>query len=138
MRIYIKNIRPEGTEINEKFSAEKLELAEVDGVEIKEPLEVFGTVEKSGETVIVRLKTSGKFSFACSRCLEPVDKVLEKEVFLDYAIDRTMLFIDIADDIRQEVMLNFPEKVLCRKDCRGICPDCGANLNAEKCRCRKK
>jgi len=34
--------------------------------------------------------------------------------------------------------LSIPMKLLCREDCQGICPGCGANLNQEACRCGEK
>jgi uncharacterized protein len=33
------------------------------------------------------------------------------------------------------VLLALPLKVICQSDCRGLCPNCGANLNHEECRC---
>jgi hypothetical protein len=37
--------------------------------------------------------------------------------------------------LREQVLLALPMKVICRSDCRGLCPNCGANLNHEECRC---
>jgi uncharacterized protein len=41
----------------------------------------------------------------------------------------------LADVLREQVLLALPMKVICRSDCRGLCPNCGANLNHEECRC---
>src|SRR6266851_4591997 len=41
----------------------------------------------------------------------------------------------LADVLREQVLLALPMKVICRGDCRGLCPNCGANLNHEECRC---
>jgi uncharacterized protein len=41
----------------------------------------------------------------------------------------------LADVLREQVLLALPMKVICRSDCRGLCPSCGANLNHEECRC---
>jgi len=35
-------------------------------------------------------------------------------------------------------LLNFPMRIICKDDCKGMCPDCGADLNLERCRCTKK
>jgi uncharacterized protein len=46
-----------------------------------------------------------------------------------------LTFIDISDDVRQTAVLTIPLKVLCRDDCRGLCPKCGMNLNEQQCDC---
>src|SRR6266404_3874944 len=35
----------------------------------------------------------------------------------------------------EQLLLALPLKVICQSDCRGLCPNCGANLNHEDCRC---
>ena len=37
--------------------------------------------------------------------------------------------LDVTDWAREAVALQFPTQVLCREDCRGLCPQCGVNLN---------
>ena len=41
----------------------------------------------------------------------------------------------LADVVAEQVHLALPMKVVCREECRGFCPGCGANLNREACRC---
>src|SRR6266566_3056200 len=41
----------------------------------------------------------------------------------------------LADVLKEQVLLALPLKVICQSDCRGLCPNCGANLNHEECRC---
>jgi len=48
--------------------------------------------------------------------------------------DQNML--DVSDDLRQEIILTYPVKCLCREDCQGLCPACGKNLNSETCSCK--
>ena len=43
--------------------------------------------------------------------------------------------LDITDDVREEALLLLPMNLLCSPDCRGLCPQCGANLNRETCSC---
>ena len=43
--------------------------------------------------------------------------------------------IDFASEIAEQVMLEIPFKPLCREDCRGLCPNCGAELNVAECSC---
>ncbi|GBC81543.1 hypothetical protein HRbin10_00655 [bacterium HR10] len=43
--------------------------------------------------------------------------------------------IDIDALVREQIRLALPFRLLCREDCRGLCPHCGADLNQEACRC---
>lgn len=43
--------------------------------------------------------------------------------------------IDLSPLIREQLLLSLPTRPLCREDCRGLCPRCGANLNYSQCGC---
>ncbi len=96
----------------------------------------------------------------CSRCLEPFDLSIEREftqVLMRTAapepelaadgelelnlrdLDKTQLVgdvVDLGEILREELLLALPPKMLCREDCQGICPGCGAELNSEPCTCQ--
>lgn len=46
--------------------------------------------------------------------------------------------LDMSEMIRQYSLLAIPMKPLCRVDCAGLCPECGANLNENKCHCVRR
>ncbi len=91
----------------------------------------------------------------CARCLEPVVEDVSRSFDLFYAPlpkdakpkedrlkddDTEIGFYQgsglfLADVIKEQVLLALPVKVICQSDCRGLCPNCGANLNHEECRC---
>ncbi len=86
----------------------------------------------------------------CDRCLEPV-KVsfalsIEEELDMNQSEEERVEALDeqpyisgynLDPDqlVRNELMLNLPMKVLCREDCKGICGQCGKNLNQGACGC---
>jgi uncharacterized protein len=45
--------------------------------------------------------------------------------------------IDLGPMVREQVLLALAERPLCREDCEGLCPHCGANLNQQRCECRE-
>lgn len=47
----------------------------------------------------------------------------------------TRQILDLSDVLRQYLLTTEPLKSLCRPECRGLCPECGADLNMEKCKC---
>ena len=92
---------------------------------------------------------------ACARCLEPVVQDVKREFDLLYrplGIDAGREEMSVTgaeaeigyyqgegllleDALREQVLLALPLKVICRQDCKGLCPQCGMNLNAERCSC---
>jgi uncharacterized protein len=108
------------------------------------------------EAVHVRGHLSARLGVDCSRCLErfafPVEQALdlfylprllqqeeEEDVELD---DRELVVayysagrIDLGEALREQLFLALPMKRLCRDDCRGLCPTCGANRNQKDCGC---
>ena len=73
----------------------------------------------------------------CSRCGVRFSKRLEVKDFdsqCEFA-DRTES-IDLTADIRDVILLAFPNYPCCGDDCKGLCPQCGIDLNVGKCRCK--
>lgn len=94
------------------------------------------------------LSGKGSFSFegVCSRCLKPTKFVVEVDIFREYifdgvnAIDDSEVVIeegklDIDALLLDEISINWPMKVLCSTDCKGICMKCGKDLNEGSCDC---
>ena len=118
---------------------------------------VQGEVEliRTERGILVRGVFSGKSSLMCSRCLTffdyPLTFKIEEEFFpsidvtsgipLPLADDSTAFTVDehhvldLSEAIRQYGLLAVPMKPLCRPDCAGLCPQCGANLNKGACQC---
>ena len=86
----------------------------------------------------------------CRRCLTEVTVPVTEEVHLFFAeegdetaeddpdvypIDATARELDLRPAIRESFSLAAPQYVLCREDCQGLCPTCGADRNAGDCGC---
>ena len=80
----------------------------------------------------------------CRRCLEPVKgetTVKVRELFEErfhegetYPLRHDT--VDLGMLAREALLLELPWAPVCAEDCRGLCPDCGADLNRGECRCR--
>ncbi|MBI3315852.1 MAG: DUF177 domain-containing protein [Candidatus Omnitrophica bacterium] len=92
---------------------------------------------KSGDEVTVQAHVEGMRNFTCSLCLEEFNNLFEKDFTLHYDI-KGLDSISLDSDVRDEIIMEHPIRVLCRPDCSGLCPFCGANLNHEKCECKSK
>jgi len=137
MKIAIRDIPAQGLEIRESIDPAVLDLCDED-LKCVSPVEVQAFVERvSNDTVIADTHIRTNFSFSCGRCLVPFTREIAVDILLSFDVDKRKEFIDLADDVRQEVILALPAAVFCREDCRGLCPGCGANLNTEKCNCKR-
>jgi uncharacterized protein len=123
-----------------------------------EPLEVRATAELLEGQIRVTGDLHTRLELACARCLEPVNEDVAREFDLFYKPMATMskedeerLKLDdteigffkgegmfLADILAEQVLLALPMKAICRSDCRGLCPQCGVNLNNEECRCESQ
>jgi len=75
----------------------------------------------------------------CGRCLAAVSRRVSTGDFRFFVeTPPGMEICDISDDVRTEISLALPMNLLCRDDCRGLCPECGADLNKGKCSCKPK
>ena len=120
-----------------------------------EPLEVRATAELVEGQIRISGELHTRLELVCARCLETVLEDVSREFDLYYRPmasiareeefhlredDTEIAFFEgeglfLADVLAEQVLLALPMKAICRSDCRGLCPHCGANLNNEPCRC---
>ena len=118
-------------------------------VALAAPVAVSGRLQATGEG---RYYWHGSFRTTvageCARCLAPVTAAVAADVGalfgadaegLDdpdaYTVSADAREIDLRPAIREELILAAPRYLLCREDCRGLCPRCGKDLNAGPCGC---
>ena len=134
MKINISQIPPEGLEINQDQDTALLEL-EIPDVNFVSPLAISCKANKFGDIINVKGRFRARVKFRCSRCNENFSSEIKGEFERDYPLG-TKDILDITDGIREEVILAYPLVPLCKKSCKGLCPQCGQNLNKAKCSCR--
>jgi len=134
MKIRIAQITPEGITLEEDVSASDLDL-ETDTVKFHSPVNIKAEASRITNVVSVDLALSGWFILVCSRCLNEFKVELKKKLKLDYPVDKFQQVIDMDQDIREEMILNYPIQPLCIVNCKGLCPECGKNLNEGGCSC---
>ena len=98
---------------------------------------------------------SAELEVACARCLEPLLQDVKRNFDLLYrplGVDAGREEMSVTgaeaeigyyqgegllleDVIREQVLLALPLKAICRQDCKGLCPQCGINLNSGTCSC---
>ncbi len=79
-------------------------------------------------------KLEGPIIYPCARCLDPVE--IEASYDFDDSVEsENPEEFDLTPYIEDCLFINEPTKVLCSEDCKGLCANCGANLNHETCSC---
>ncbi len=116
----------------------------------KEPFEI-RIANRENERLLIQGETDLTVSIPCGRCLAEVPTdihiVIDKELMMngqelsDEEMEETDYLIGLNLDIDKliygEILVNWPVKVLCREDCKGICRVCGMNLNEGNCDCQR-
>lgn len=102
--------------------------------------------------VLVTGRLTAPLVYECRRCLDRVEQTLNQDVALVWAPSEQLLDdaepqgdmrvlpegageIELGEAIREELILGAPLYVVCKEDCRGLCPRCGADLNEGPCGC---
>jgi uncharacterized protein len=120
------------------------------GLELDAPVQVRGRLSRAGDDAFLwQAKLQGNTQGTCRRCLTevavPFDLSLNIMLSADpdivedpavYPLTPPVLQVDLRPAVREEIALAVTAFPLCREDCAGLCPRCGADLNAGPCTCR--
>ena len=120
-------------------------------VDFPSPMKVSGEITNTAGYMRMTLTMSVDYVAQCARCLCPVTGQftldLEKTVAprnLLGDLDEDKLdefaiiedgFLDMDEQLREQLEMEFPMRFLCREDCKGLCSKCGKNLNEGECEC---
>jgi uncharacterized protein len=149
------------TKISDGFKEfdETLEVdLEDESARLVEPCRIVGKLKKGIAQVDVEGAINAKIETECSRCLTVIISTLESHFQVSYITKENYTTakeselhgadldvslydgeqIDLTELAREQILLNLPEQIFCKEDCRGLCPKCGANLNEKTCSCETK
>lgn len=114
---------------------------------------------RGAHEVVEDIRLVGSFStrveVRCARCLDPVGHAIEENFDLLYRPQGVDAMGDEAsisqadteigyyhgpgllleDVLKEQILLALPVREICSSECKGLCPQCGANLNLESCDC---
>ncbi len=137
MKISANHIPFNGLEVEEEIDFRELELETLD-IKFRNPVKVKANVSKITNAVAVNLNIKASYYTDCSRCLEEINIDFNKALKLNFQIVSANQIIDINNDIREEIILEYLMQPLCKSDCKGLCLTCGKNLNEAACECNSK
>ena len=110
--------------------------------------EVVGVISSDSDMLIINAKIKADLEMTCSRCLDtfiyPIDIDIEERFTTnrnnqdDEAIVVMDDVLDITEIVETSIISTLPIKRVCKDDCKGLCQECGCNLNYNKCSCNKE
>lgn len=122
-----------------------------DDVSFTAPVRVHGYITDNAGYMALQAFAEIDYLSHCARCLEDIRGTFTLEFNRIVAISGTLQnedddsyvvvkngLLDIDRELVEDLLLEFPMKLLCKDDCKGICSKCGKNLNKATCNCSKK
>jgi len=154
MRIELENLEGGKGDFAHVYRPEDLNPVD-ERISLSGPATVSGKVRHAGNEVFVNGHVETRAQVECDRCLQPVEIPVNTDFALEYvtgseyeaarAVELTeaemsiAVFdgeaIDIDEIVKEQVVLTVPTRMLCREDCKGLCPECGADRNSGECSC---
>ena len=147
MIIDLRELKRTGKEESDFFFeySPEYELADIPNVKTINPVSVIGTVTLTGQhSAFVEGEITFTLEGECTRCLKQTSnkyvaefaEQLEKDNDEGYPLVNDK--IDLTKIVEDAILINLPVNFLCKEDCKGICFNCGANLNEQECKCNNK
>lgn len=145
---------PVGTSLVNDFHEEDIQLD--DDIEVVGPIDGHVRMRRTNQGLLVDGWVELTLELSCSRCLKtfeqpmhvnfeeqfyptvdvitgmPLDPFDEDEIFPIDAHHE----VDLTEAVRQNVLLALPMVTICQEDCKGLCPQCGQDLNLGSCECK--
>jgi len=109
-------------------------------------------VDRGEENIVVSVDAASTIGLVCESCLCSYVDEFSDDYTIVYAADKSFVVddemvrllspktgeLDLTEGLRESILLSLPMRFKCSENCRGLCDQCGANLNVETCSCRKE
>lgn len=112
------------------------------------PIHVSGTYMMLEDVVQIKAKVKASVCVPCANCLEEARYTLTAQMDENFVRDAQKAqeddftyeghTLELEDAVMGTIFMNMPMRILCRPDCKGLCPHCYQNLNHAACSCPKE
>ena len=154
MRIELASLEGGKGSFSHSYAEGELVL-EDDRVRVVTPPQISGQIRTEQRSVKLKGRVVGRVQVECDRCLKPVELPVDSRFKLEYVtadeyksqqdaelsvedLDLTVFDgegIDVDALVAEELLLAVPDHLLCKDDCKGMCPTCGKDRNTDDCGC---
>jgi uncharacterized protein len=154
MRIELENLEGGKGDFAHVYQPDELDPVD-ERITLTEAVAIDGAVKRAGKEVFVSGHVETRVQVECDRCLKPVELPVSADFALEYitgaeyesssvaALSEEEMSvsvfdgeaIDVDEIVKEQILLAVPARRLCREDCKGMCPECGIDLNTGRCNC---
>lgn len=130
---------------SQSFVFEETSIGDLPGITLLEPVTGQFVLSNLGIGYHLTGSFGTRVSQPCVRCEDPVEETVDFDVSETYLLtgsddpDQEDVFVldsdilDVSDVVRQNLLMEVDAFPLCKEECKGLCPECGANLNRTTC-----
>jgi uncharacterized protein len=157
MRIELENLEGGKGDFAHVYNPDELNPVD-ERVKLTAPATVNGKIRLAGNEVFVNGHVDTRAQVECDRCLKLIELPVNADFELEYitgseyetsavaelteAEMSVAVFdgeaLDVDEIVKEQILLAVPTRMLCREDCKGICPQCGVDRNTGECYCETK
>ncbi len=125
----------------EKKIIANIKISENEELKFNEPLKFDLTITRKGYKFLFNGNICTSLILQCDRCLEEYFSAINTDFNFLYILNEDVIeyisgsILNLKDLIFGEIYLNIPFKKLCKTNCKGLCAQCGTNLNFANCDC---
>lgn len=127
MKVFITDIKDDIYIAEELIEAKEWDL-DTDELKFIGDIGLHAEFSRAGHEIIVDLIVKMRRQMTCCRCLEVFERDDDYAFMLSYDSTDCPYELDINEDIREEILLNWPMKCLCSDDCKGLDPNTGNKI----------
>ncbi len=134
----VARLDEEGEELAGELAPEALELGPLDQALVvpEGGLHYDLHVQAIDQELLVRGRAWQHVLCTCRRCATRFGMdVSDNTLLVALPLETSSEFVDLTPELREAILLLFPTHPVCRDACQGLCPRCGADLNAGPCSC---
>ncbi len=131
MKIHVNRVPEEGLFCHESYDPAPMDMERND-LRLPKPIQVDANVALVDKELVVNADINCPLAMTCGRCLDDFESKVHVATIFSYNVQPKDV-VDITDDVRQEIILAYPMIPVCKPDCKGLCRECGANLNKGTC-----
>lgn len=117
------------------LAPEVFEIGPDEAIECPNPLHFDLLVTRVGDGLLAKGSVHTVIRCRCDRCLKYYDSAIADDEVCHYLEPPLPDVVDLTADVREDILINVPQKFLCAETCKGLCPTCGQNLNVRPCSC---
>jgi len=127
MKVSVKDITEDPTTVEDVVSAAEWDMDSAD-TRFVDGIRMVGRFSLAGSEILAEITVDMTKEITCNRCLEVVVHKETQHIVLSYERSKLGDTLDVDQDVREEILLNWPMKVLCSEECKGIDPETGEKV----------